>query len=155
MKGIPRSDERTRQKTAFSVSPLETLRISAIGGVVLTVNAESFVASFVAQLRGEAEHLGAFGAGEASRACSHIADELESAFRRWWLEDMTVAEAREESGYSEERLREMVREGTLPAGRNAPHGQLRLRRCDLPRRPRRRSASNPIDALAARLLVSK
>lgn len=116
------------------------------------VGTESFVRQFAAQLRSRADLLRTFGASEASSTCSHIAEELESSFRSWWLEELTITEAGRESGYSEERLRELVREAKLPAAIGGSHGRQLVRRCDLPRRPAPRLVSADVDGLAQRLL---
>lgn len=59
--------------------------------------------------------------------------ELEAHARERADEDLTLAEAARESGYSKRRLRELIAEGTIPqAGRK---GAPRIRRRDLPRKP--------------------
>jgi hypothetical protein len=62
------------------------------------------------------------------------ADELQRALRAAEADILTVPEAARESGYSADRLKELIREGKIPnAGRkHAP----RIRRGDLPRKPR-------------------
>src|SRR2546423_9216914 len=75
---------------------------------------EGFIAPFAAELRARAALLRDHGATEAAVACEKIASELEQAFREWWLAELTVSEASVESGYSTDRLRELVREGRLP-----------------------------------------
>jgi hypothetical protein len=81
--------------------------------------------------RARADDLAPF-AGAAAEAFRRAAAELEATLAAAADEPLTYAEAREESGYSERRLREMVAEGLIPnAGRK---GAPRIRRCDLPRR---------------------
>jgi hypothetical protein len=100
------------------------------------VSADQFVADFVARLRGKAGDLRAYGAEGQAAACDRNAQHLEDEWRAWWLADLTVAQAAAESGYSEERLREMTRDGALPHKKgDGPKGQLLIARRDLPRRP--------------------
>ena len=62
-----------------------------------------------------------------------VADELEAAWREWQDEVRSVADASAESGYGEEQLRRLIRDGTIPnAGK--PYSPL-IRRRDLPRKP--------------------
>ena len=95
---------------------------------------ELFVQAFVAQLRADAVFLEARGALEAAKTSTQVAADLEVGFRGWQLAQLTIAEAATESGYSQERLRELVRERKIPVARDTPRGRLRIRRVDLPRR---------------------
>jgi len=115
---------------------------------------DAFIRQFVATLRARAQLLRDYGAGEAAAACGQIASELERGFREWWLADLPVSEAAVESGYSPERLRELVREGRLPDQR-APGtgGEIRVRRADLPRRPGPAASSEVVENLAAQLMA--
>jgi hypothetical protein len=100
------------------------------------VSAERFVTDFVARLRARAADLRAYGAEGPAQTCERAAQDLESDFRTWWLAGLSVSEAAEESGYSEDGLREMVRDGKLPAEKGAgAKGHLLIPRCHLPRRP--------------------
>ena len=68
-----------------------------------------------------------------------VADELEAAARAHEDELLTVAQAAEETGLSEETLRRQVREGTLPAVRNdVLRSHIKLHRGDLPQKHRPR-----------------
>ncbi len=69
----------------------------------------------------------------AAHAFETAALELEQALRAAELEALTLRQASRESGYDEDYLGEMVREGKIPnAGRkHAP----RILRRDLPRKP--------------------
>lgn len=68
------------------------------------------------------------------------AAELEEAMHAAADEALTLGEAAEQSGYSRRRLRELIADGTVPnAGRK---GAPRIRRGDLPMRPRAATASN-------------
>lgn len=114
------------------------------------VSAGKFLETFVARVRAEAELLRAYGALEAAGAAVHVAEELEAGFKRWYLEALPIPEAAVESGYSEDRLRELVREGRVGDARAPGDARSRIRRCDLPRR-----APDPVadvDELEIRLL---
>ena len=83
--------------------------------------------------REEAERLRALEAHGQAAAFEHAASELEAAMNTWSSELLTVREAAFESGYSEEHLRRLVRQGDLPAERNGgPRSHVRIRRADLP-----------------------
>lgn len=65
-----------------------------------------------------------------------VAAELEAALEEHRNEPLTVSEAAEESGYSEDTLREMVREGPLPDTRPpGSQGRITIKRKHLPRKP--------------------
>src|SRR5438034_6579518 len=117
---------------------------------------EGFIAPFATELRARAVLLRDHGAAEAAAACEKIAGELEQAFREWWLAELTVSEASLESGYSSDRLRELVREGRLPDQRpSGSSGEIRIRRADLPRRPRTAAPTPVVNALAAQILAGR
>jgi hypothetical protein len=114
-----------------------------------------FVERFVADQRQRAEFLARHGCVEAAATTHAVASDLEAEFRAWWLAELTVAEAAMESGYSEERLREMIRERRLPASRNTARGHLSVRRCELPHRPGCQPVSAQLESIAARLLSTR
>lgn len=117
---------------------------------------DAFVTAFVAALRDQAALLRGYGAGEASATCERIAADLEGAFRSWWTADLSVPEASDASGYSADRLRELVREGRIPDSRGPEvRGEIRLRRSDLPRRPRAAAPSPAVNALATQVLPGR
>lgn len=82
-----------------------------------------------------------------------IVDDIESALRAHVQEELDLAAAAAESGYSKKRLRELVREGKIPDVRpDGSSGRIRIRRCDLPRKPgREREQLSPVDRLHSRL----
>jgi|SRR5579862_881933 len=92
----------------------------------------------VAAWRDRAELLRRHGAIEAAATTETLADELEVAIPVENDELLTLAQAAETSGYSEDHLGREIREGRLPnAGRS---GAPRIRRADLPRKlPGRRT----------------
>ncbi len=110
--------------------------------------------ALAAAWRAEAELLRAHGALEAAATKERDAGELETAWRAWSTEELSVTESASESGYSADRLRALVREGKLPA-RRAGDGELRVRRCDLPRRPGAPAPAGPVEALAAEVLAGR
>ena len=72
----------------------------------------------------------------AANAWDDAANELEAALARWESEVLSIRQAAVESGYSEDHLRALVRDGAIPDSRpNASQGGSRIRRCDLPRKP--------------------
>ena len=94
------------------------------------------VSVLAARWREDAELLSGHGCVSESKICLKHADELEATLQEWESEVLTVAQASEESGYTEAHLRELAREGTLPDGRESgSQGPIRIRRGDLPRRP--------------------
>lgn len=115
------------------------------------VTPERFVGGFLAHLRAKASDLRAYGAVEAAQTCERNAQDLEEAFRAWWLEELPVSAAAAECGYSADRLREMARDGLLPHQKgDGANGHLRIARRDLPRKTRR--PESDISPIEARLL---
>jgi len=62
-----------------------------------------------------------------------VATELEANWEGWWHALLDVATAAGESGYSEDRLRELCRQDQLRHVRRG--ARILIRRCDLPRHP--------------------
>jgi len=91
----------------------------------------------LAQLwREEASVLRRRGASVQADVLEQVANELETRVEAWATQDLSVAEAAIESGYSEDHLRELVRKGRLPDTRPVgSEGRILIRRCDLPRKP--------------------
>jgi hypothetical protein len=79
--------------------------------------------------------LRAWGASEQAEVLERIATEIESAWSAYWMEQLTVAEAAVESGYSPDYLRELVRDGSIPDRRPPGDcGRIRIQRRHLPRK---------------------
>ncbi len=101
--------------------------------------------------RRDASRFRQYGDERGARTCELHAAELESVVRDHLMEAITVAEACDESGYSESRLRALLAEGKLTnVGRE---GAPRIRRTDLPAKPTAAESSNVSladQALAAR-----
>lgn len=90
----------------------------------------------VSRLREEAVTLRRRGAPRQAEALESAADDFAEALRNYRAEELTVAEAAEESGYCQKSLRRMVREGRIPDSRTpGSQGEIRIRRRDLPRKP--------------------
>ncbi|MCK5489030.1 MAG: hypothetical protein KAI98_03535 [Gemmatimonadetes bacterium] len=77
------------------------------------------------------------------------ADELEAAWNAWQLEELTVAQAANESGYTISAIEKQLRWGRIPNAGEA--GRPRIRRSDLPRKAGRRGDPEEPD-LAGRVL---
>lgn len=98
--------------------------------------------------RANADTLAAHGADQGAATCRLHAAQLEAALRDTDDELLDLAAAATESGYSTDRLRHMIADGSIPnAGRR---GSPRVRRADL---PRKRSSAGGFDAAAAALRV--
>jgi hypothetical protein len=88
-----------------------------------------------AEWRQKADRLRRYSAS-AANAWDDAATELEAALAKWESELLSIRQAAVESGYSEDHLRTLVRDGALPDSRpNGSRGEMRIRRCDLPRKP--------------------
>lgn len=95
--------------------------------------------ALLARWREDAKTLRRRGAEDRAALMEDLAEEAERRFEDWWTEEVGVEEAAAWSGYSRERIRELVREGLIPdrrpSGRAGRGGEVRVRRCDLPRHP--------------------
>ena len=99
----------------------------------------------------EAETLERYRDERGAHLCRLHAQELEEAERTAGEELLTLAQASEVSGYSQDHLRHLITAGTIPnAGEK---GRPRIRRADLPMKPGPRS-SGAFDAtgIAGRIL---
>jgi hypothetical protein len=105
-----------------------------------------------ARWRAQADDYARDGATAQAAVLRRVADELDAGWRAWREAELTLTEAATESGYSTDRLRELVVEGRLP-GAGTP-GDLRLRRADLPRRPAP-AAGGVVEALAAQVRAGR
>ena len=112
------------------------------------------LSALAARWREDAELLSGHGCVSESKICLKHSDELEATLREWESELLTIAQAADESGYSESRLRELAREGKLPDGREpGSHGPIGIRRGDLPRRPGwSRQSSSDLDEFIQQLV---
>jgi len=92
----------------------------------------------LAEIRSKAAELrNSFGDEERARAIEWAASLVERALQEHAEERLTLAEASARSGYSQDHLARLIREGRLPnAGR--PHAP-RIRAADLPTRRSRQS----------------
>lgn len=101
--------------------------------------------SLIARWREDSATLHLYGDERGAHVCQLHAEQVEAAVRKWREEVLTLRQAAEESGYSEDRLGKLISKGEIPnAGRkHAP----RLRRADLPLKPARvhKRDANPTD----------
>ncbi len=91
------------------------------------------------------------------RILERAAADLQTAFHEWWVELLTIAESAEWSGYSEDHLRDLVRKKSIPDLRpRGSRGEIRIRRCDLPRHAALAAQlSEPIQNFADKLVASR
>jgi excisionase family DNA binding protein len=74
--------------------------------------------------------------GDVAASYLRAASELETTVARWENAELTVAEAADQTGYTEEHLRRLVRDGKLPADRaNGARSHIKIRRADLRTKP--------------------
>jgi hypothetical protein len=93
--------------------------------------------SLVEWWRTEAAIMDAWTATQEAQAARKCAKELEAAILEWQLQTLSLSEAAEESNHSYSALQQMVSEGQMPnaGAKNKP----RIYRCDMPKKPGRRS----------------
>ena len=105
--------------------------------------------------RAQAETYERDGAYAQAAVLRRVAEELEAAWTSHELEELPVAQAAQESGYSEEHLRALVREGRIPDNRPpGSQGEMRIRRCDLPRKPgAQRPTLSVVEDMASQILA--
>ena len=105
---------------------------------------EAHFGTLATRWREEAERLRTLEANGQAAALEQAARELEAAAAAWASKRLTISEAAAESGYSEEHLRRLTRNGELPADRNGgPQSQLYVRRGDLPTKRGRNGREEP------------
>lgn len=110
--------------------------------------------------RDDAETLRRRGAHAQAEAVESCVMDLEHAVREWELEELTLEQAAEESGYSYSAIQKKVRVGEIPNA--GARGRPRIRRCDLPvlrqhpQRPRLETGEPDVagEALHSRRLAS-
>lgn len=108
------------------------------------------LAELAACWRQDAELLARYGSEQAAGVCRLHADELDAAVQAGGDEALNLHQAARESGYSSERLRHMVAEGSIEnAGRK---GSPAIRRADLPRKAKRNGDGFDASAVARRVL---
>ncbi len=107
--------------------------------------------------RDEGAVLRRYGQDRLADLCERHADDMEAAFESHAIQELTIAQAADESGYSEDRLRELVREGRIPDNRPpGSQGEMRIRRCDLPRKPgAQRQTLSVVEDMASRILAAR
>ena len=103
--------------------------------------------------RTEAERLRQLEAAGQAAAFEQLANELEATLATWESSSLTIQEASESSGYSEDHLRRLVRRGHIPnAGRkNSP----RIFRRDLPVKRHAKDGSGDQDPVDFREQIAR
>ncbi|MFQ5680359.1 MAG: hypothetical protein ACE5HP_12980 [Gemmatimonadota bacterium] len=91
------------------------------------------MSSLPARWRGEAARLRVLEAHGQAATLEAAAAELEAATAEWGLAPLTLREAAAESGYTEDHLGRLLREGTVPNAGEPYSPRIRCR--DLPRKP--------------------
>lgn len=104
--------------------------------------------------REDAGRLRTYGDARGAELMETLAGQLKAALEEARAEVLTLAQAAQESGYSERRLRELVAEGkVLNVGEK---GRPRFRRGDLPLKPGREAQDAGYDAAAdARAILGR
>ncbi len=110
--------------------------------------------TLVARWRGRAQRLHQWGALEAAGIWKIAAEELEQWDEKHANEALTLKQAEAESGFTAGHMGRLLSEGALE--NIGEPGAPRVRRSDLPRKPRRRQAA-PVHGpdLAAEVLKAK
>jgi hypothetical protein len=110
------------------------------------------LAELAGRWRNDAALLARYGCDEMAKICRLHADELDAAAQAGGDEALSLREAARESGYSTERLRHMVAEGSIKnAGRK---GSPAIRRADLPRKVKKDGGGFDASAAAQRILTA-
>ena len=107
--------------------------------------------AFTDGLRTEVERLRHRGLSEPADVLESVANDHERVLNEWHTEELTLRQASEESGFSYSRLQQMK---SINCGTS---GSPRIRRCDLPHKPRRSGPqlANCQPDLAGEILASK
>ena len=111
-----------------------------------------------ADLRAEAaRHREDFGNESTARTLEWAADKVEAALRDAGDELLSLEEAFERSGYSQQHLCRMIKEGQIPDLRPpGSRGRILIRACDLPIKPNKPHIPDADEhGLASRLLRAK
>ena len=89
--------------------------------------------SLASEWRAEIERLRAWGANETATVLERCVNQLSDRMETWQDEELCLADASDESGYSVAHLRRLISQGALrDIGQDAP---VLVRRGDLPRKP--------------------
>lgn len=87
------------------------------------------IEQLVKDLREEAEHFSHRGLEREARLIESVANDVEQAWREWWLEELSPQDAAAEASLSTSALHKRVAAGTLV--NRGKRGSPRYRRCDL------------------------
>ena len=109
--------------------------------------------SLIATWREQATRYSEDGVTIAARVLERVSRELEATWIEEHWKSLTIDQAAEETGYSASRLYELVATGKIEnAGKK---GAPRIRRCDLPRRPRMWEGSRALELIDDGLLEAR
>ena len=106
-----------------------------------------------ARWRQEADLFRRRGQEGQAQMVDSLAGELERELHEWLTESLTLTEASVESGYSYNHLQHALSNGSLPNA--GVEGSPRIRRCDLPRKPRQTEPCQPEGDLADEVLARR
>jgi hypothetical protein len=101
------------------------------------VSARHLLDSILAPLREDVRVFRRRGLNEFAEFEESLIADIESAFRAWETQLLTLREAAAESGYAYSTLQQKVAAGDIPNAGEA--GKPRVRRCDIPTPPSRRT----------------
>jgi excisionase family DNA binding protein len=105
----------------------------------------AWVEEYAQELRSQAEMYQRDWLFSHATLLHRVADDIVARAEAYELEELTIAQAAEESGYSPDYLSRAVAEGRIP---NASTGKRRrIRRCDLPRKAPRNGQRNETTAV--------
>lgn len=114
----------------------------------------SFLDSLVKRWREDAKRLREYGAEGPAQACEKHAQALKDHVRQYQEEALPPNQAAEESGYTADHIRRLIRQGTLPNAGDA--SEPRVRRRHLPRKPGRHPGGDPLgDGVGSRTRVAR
>lgn len=74
----------------------------------------SFVGQLISQIYGEVELLRSWGADSAASAARHTAELLETAWKDWLEQELTIDQAAAETGLQPETVRKKIARGEWP-----------------------------------------
>ena len=114
--------------------------------------ADRLISRPTARWRSEAKILHRRGASEQAAVLEQCASELEQEGRLFSLEELTLDQAVEESGYSYSALEKMIRTGRI-SNAGLPN-QPRIRRGDLPKKPGSRQEPSADEPDLAELVLA-
>jgi excisionase family DNA binding protein len=118
------------------LAALATTRKTALPGAVSRYVGVTGLDAVLDRIEAEAAHQReAFGNELGARGIEWAAAEVRQALKAEGSEELTLSEAARRSGYSEDHLRRLVRQGRIPDLRPSRRGPIRIQARDLPIKP--------------------